>query len=249
VLLRAILPLLVLGFWAIGTGSGAVSPQVLSSPWHVVMTYGNLFRTQELAVQIGVSLERAVIGLAIGASIGLVIGIGAGLSQLWEEAFDSSMQMLRTLPFLALVPLFIIWFGIGELPKVLIIALATVCPVYLNAYNGVRNVDRRVVEASRAFGLKGPRLAKEVVLPMALPQILTGIRFASGVSVLALIAAEQINAREGIGFLLYQAQQTQQLNVLLVCVTLYCLLGLGADLIVRLIEHVAIPWRAGVASR
>jgi sulfonate transport system permease protein len=249
VLLRAVLPLLLLAIWAIGTGTGAITPQVLSSPWHVVMTYGNLFRTEDLMVQIGVSLERAVIGLAIGASIGLLLGIGAGLSQLWEEAVDSSMQMLRTLPFLALVPLFIIWFGIGELPKIIIIALATICPVYLNAYSGVRNVDRRVVEASRAFGLKGARLAKEVVLPQALPQILTGIRFASGVSVLALIAAEQINAHQGIGYLLYQAQSTQQVDVLLVCVTLYCILGLGADLIVRLVEHVAVPWRAGVATR
>jgi sulfonate transport system permease protein len=105
VLLRSILPLVVIGFWAIGTGSGLITPQVLSSPGHVVMTYGHLFRTQDLVVQIGVSLERAVIGLAIGVSIGLVLGIGAGLSQLWEEAVDSSMQMLRTLPFLALVPL------------------------------------------------------------------------------------------------------------------------------------------------
>jgi sulfonate transport system permease protein len=173
----------------------------------------------------------------------------AGLSTYGEELLDSSLQMLRTVPFLAVVPLFIIWLGIGETPKVALIAVASAFPLYLNTYNGVRNVDRRVVEAARCFGLRRARLSREVILPLALPQILTGLRFSLGVSVLALIAAEQINASAGVGFLLNQAQSFQQIDILLVCVILYCSFGLLADLIVRLLEHLTMPWRAGVATR
>ena len=136
-----------------------------------------------------------------------MLGAVAGLWRIGEELLDSSMQMLRTIPFLALVPLFIVWLGIGETPKIVLIALATVFPMYLNTYNGVRSVDRKVVEGMRSFGVTGWRLVREVVFPLALPSILTGLRFALGVSVLALIAAEQINAsNDGLGHLMIQAQ-------------------------------------------
>jgi sulfonate transport system permease protein len=247
--LRTVLPLTLLGVWSLATGLGWIRPQVLVTPWRVVMTFGNMFRTQDLAYQIGISLKRAAIGLCIGASLGLVLGVVSGLYRLGEELLDASVQMLRTVPFLAVIPLFIVWLGIGETPKVTIIALATLFPVYLNTSNGVRNVDKRVVEAMRAYGLGGIRLTREVVLPLALPQIFTGLRFSMGVSVLALIAAEQINARAGIGFLLNGAESYQQVNVLLVCVFIYCFFGLAADLIVRALEHLALPWRDGVATR
>jgi sulfonate transport system permease protein len=157
--------------------------------------------------------------------------------------------MLRTVPFLALVPLFIVWFGIDETPKLLLIALATMFPMYLNTYAGVRNVDRKVIEAARTFGLEGPRLIREVVLPLALPSILTGLRYALGVSVLVLIAAEQINTSAGLGNLLNTAQLYQQVDVILICIAVYAMLGIGADLIVRVLEKVLMPWRAGVAAR
>ncbi|HEY3941813.1 MAG TPA: ABC transporter permease [Acidimicrobiales bacterium] len=247
--LRALVPLAALGLWWLVTGTGWVRHQLLVSPWEVVMTFGNMFRTENLAYQIGVSLARAGVGLVIGASAGLVLGAVAGLYRLGEELVDAPMQMLRTVPFLAVVPLFILWLGIGETPKIVLIALATAFPVYLNTSNGVRNVDRRVVEAMRAYGMKKAQLTREVVLPLALPQIFTGLRFSMGVSVLALIAAEQINAKAGIGYLLNQAESYQQVNVLLVCVFVYCAFGLIADLIVRLLERLAIPWRHGVAAR
>jgi len=247
--LAAILPVVVLAAWWLATGQGWIAPQLLVSPWHVVMTFGNLFRTDDLAGQIGVSLARAAVGLCIGAGLGLLLGTVVGLYRRGEELLDASMQMLRTVPFLAVVPLFILWLGIGEAPKILLIALATMFPMYLNASNGVRNVDRRVVEAMRSFGLDGAPLTRHVIVPLALPQILTGLRFSMGVSVLALIAAEQINAKSGIGYLLYQAQSYEQVNVLLVCLFVYCAFGLAADLIVRVIERVTMPWRAGVAAR
>jgi sulfonate transport system permease protein len=247
--LRALVPLGLLGLWWLTTGTGWVRPQRLVTPWKVVQTFDTMFRTDALAHQIGVSLARAGIGLLIGAGLGLLIGVITGLSRLGEELLDSSLQMLRTVPFLAVVPLFIIWLGIGETPKIVLIALATIFPMYLNTSSGVRNVDRRVVEAASSYGLSRTRVTREVVLPLALPQIFTGLRFSMGVSVLALIAAEQINANAGIGFLLNQAESYEQVNVLLVCVIIYCALGLIGDVIVRILEHLAMPWRAGVAAR
>jgi sulfonate transport system permease protein len=244
-----VVPLALLGFWWLSTATGWIRHQLLVSPWDVVVTFGHMFHDQNLGYQIEVSLARAGLGLCIGAGIGLVIGAIVGLHQLGEETFDASMQMLRTVPFLAVVPLFILWLGIGETPKITLIALATIFPVYLNTSNGVRNVDRRVLEAMRSYGLRRAQLTRQVVLPLALPQILTGLRFSMGVSVLALIAAEQINAKAGIGSLLNQAESYQQVNVLLVCVFIYCFFGLLADLIVRVLEHFAMPWRAGVAER
>lgn len=248
-LIRTGAPLAMLGVWWVLTGTGIVPPTTLSSPPQVVSTFGDLWQHQHLAHQIEVSLARAGVGVLCGAAIGLVLGIVSGFTQRGEEILDAPLQMLRTLPFLALVPLFVIWLGIGELPKVALIAMATVFPVYLNTYNGVRNVDRRVIEAARIFGLTKIRLSREVVLPLALPQILTGFRYSLGISVLALIAAEQINAKAGIGYLLNNAENYNQVDTLIVCVLLYCLLGLLADLLVRAIEHVSMPWRAGVAAR
>jgi sulfonate transport system permease protein len=221
----------------------------MSSPSRVLDTVGDLFDHQHLVHQVTVSLTRALTGAAIGASIGLVLGAIAGLWRIGEELLDSSLQMLRTIPFLALVPLFIVWLGIGETPKIVLIALATVFPMYLNTYNGVRGVDRRTLEAMRSFGLTGWRLVRDVVFPLALPSILTGLRFALGVSVLALIAAEQINSSAGLGYLMLQAQTYQQVDVLVVCILIYAALGLLADVVVRVIERLTMPWRSSVSTR
>jgi sulfonate transport system permease protein len=246
--LRALGPILLFGFWWIGSSAGFLGPE-MSSPSRVFDTVGDLLDRQDLVHQVTVSLTRALTGALIGATIGLVLGAIAGLWRIGEELLDSSLQMLRTIPFLALVPLFIVWLGIGETPKIVLVALATVFPMYLNTYNGVRNVDKRVLEAMRSFGLSGPRLVRQVVLPLALPSILTGLRFSLGVSVLALIAAEQINSTAGLGFLMNQAQTYQQVDVLVVCILIYACLGLLADLFVRTIERFTMPWRPNVASR
>jgi sulfonate transport system permease protein len=178
-----------------------------------------------------------------------LIGLVAGLVRLGEELFDALLQMLRTIPFLALVPLFIVWFGIGELPKILLIALAVTFPMYLNTYSGVRNIDRKVIEVARCFGLSGARLVWTVILPLALPSILTGLRFSLGIAVLVLIAAEQINASAGLGYLLNSAQLYQQVDVILICIAIYAVLGLSTDLIVRLLERLLMPWHGDAAAR
>ena len=232
-----------------GHHRGWVDASVLPTPARVWDTARDLVAHDDLLGQLRVSLGRSLRGVAIGVTIGLVLGAIAGSMRIGEQVVDSPMQMLRTVPFLALVPLFIVWLGIGETPKILLIALATMFPMYLNTYNGVRNVDRKVVEAMRTYGLKGPKLTRQIILPQALPSILNGLRFSLGVSVLALLAAEQINASKGLGALMYTAQSFQRVDILMVVIIVYALLGLAADLIVRIIERLAMPWRNGVAVR
>lgn len=246
---RAVAPLALVVIWWVSTSAGWVDRSILPGPNEVADGIVRLWIQQGLLQHLGVSLSRAVTGGTIGIVIGLLLGLIAGLSKLGEELYDSLIQMLRTVPFLALVPLFIVWFGIGEAPKLLLIALATCFPMYLNVYAGVRNVDRKVIEAMKSFGLKGGKLIIEVIIPLAMPSILTGLRFSLGVSVLVLVAAEQINTTTGLGYLLNTAQAYQQVDVILICIAIYSLLGLLADLIVKIFENLLMPWRQGIAVR
>jgi sulfonate transport system permease protein len=247
--LRAALPIALFGLWWLLTGTGVISADKLSSPSTTWSAFVTLLLHQDLIGDIGISVARAAGGLALGASIGLVLGITVGLFALGEELVDSSMQMFRTIPFPAMIFLFIVWFGIGETAKVGLIALATLFPMYLNVSNGVRNVDRKVVEAARSFGLRGWGLVRQVVIPLAMPSILTGLRFATGVSVIALVFAETINANKGIGYLVSQAASFNQVPVLVVCILLYAVLGVVADLLVRLLERALMPWRGHLSVR
>jgi sulfonate transport system permease protein len=247
--LRALLPAAIFGLWWGFTGTGIISRTELASPSATWSAFVDLLLHQDLLGDIGISASRAVFGLLIGGGVGLLLGVIVGLFALGEEIFDSSLQMFRTLPFPALIFLFIIWFGIGETSKVLLIALACLTPMYLNVSNGVRNVDRRVVEAARTFGLRGWGLVRKVIIPLALPSILNGLRFAAGISIVALVFAETIAANLGIGYLVTQASSLQQVPTLMVCIIIYCLLGITADVVVRILERVTMPWRRHMAVR
>jgi sulfonate transport system permease protein len=247
--LRALMPAAVFALWWAFTGTGIISGTELASPSATWSAFVDLLLHQDLLGDVGISASRAAIGLLIGGGLGLILGVIVGLFALGEELFDSSLQMFRTLPFPALIFLFIIWFGIGETAKVLLIALATLTPMYLNVSNGVRNVDRRVVEAARTFGLRGWPLVRKVIMPLALPSILNGLRFAAGISIVALVFAETIAANLGIGYLVTQASSLQQVPTLMVCIIIYALLGIAADVMVRIIERLAMPWRRHMAVR
>ena len=249
VTLRVAGPLVLVGAWWTASAAGALNPAVLSSPEQVAKSAWQLWQSGQLQSAIGVSLYRAAAGLAIGVATGLVLGVITGFWRLGEELLDSPLQILRALPFLSLVPLFMVWFGIGDEARIILIAVATTFPMYVSTTGGVRAVDPKLVEAMRSFGLRGWALVREVVLPGALPSLLSGFRLSMTLSVIALIAAEEINTTSGIGYLMNQAETFSRTDILTVCVLLYGLLGLGADLIARGTERVLMPWRPRRAAR
>ncbi|MGW7447023.1 ABC transporter permease [Kitasatospora sp. NPDC054795] len=241
--LRTIGPLALLGGWALASATGALTQDVLASPTQVAQAVGELWGNGQLTDALSVSLTRAGLGLFFGATTGLVLGVVTGFTRLGEELLDSAIQVLRTVPFLALVPLFMVWFGITEIAKVALIGVATSFPMYVSASGGVRSTDRKLVEAMRSFGLGRWAIVRTVVLPGALPSLLSGLRLSMTLSVIALIAAEEINSTEGIGYLMAQAQNYSRTDVLAVCILIYGLLGLAADGVVRVLERVLMPWR------
>jgi len=199
---KSILPVLILIGWTALSKSSWVPSLTMPSPWGTVLELKSMFGNQHLASNIGVSLTRAVVGLLFGGAFGFVVGLFSGLTKIGEELFDATLQALRAIPFIALIPLFILWFGIGETPKILVVALASYFPMYINTAGGVRNVDRKVVEAAKTFGVERLALLRQVILPLALPQILTGLSLSMVVSILALVAGETISSQNGIGYLL-----------------------------------------------
>lgn len=240
--LRVLGPLAAVTLWWYASRAGWLDPQVLASPGQVADAFAELASSGVLWENLAASLRLAFTGLAIGGSIGITLAVFTGFVRLGDELLDPTLQMLRTVPFIALSPLFIVWFGIDEKPKLVLIAVATAFPLYLNVRGGVRDVDRKTVEAARSYGLGGLPLLREIVVPAALPSLLVGLRISLGVSLLALIFAEQINSTAGIGYLLISAQQYFQTDVMVVCLVVYALWGLIADLSVRLLEWALMPW-------
>ena len=247
--LRLAVPLAIFVAWWILTVTNAIPPTTLSTPSATWDAFVDLLRHQDLLGDVGISVRRAALGLALGAGTGLILGVIVGLYRLGEELLDASMQMLRMVPYPALIFLFIVWFGVGELSHVFLIGLATLFPMYLNTFNGVRNVDRRVAEAARSFGLRGWQLVRRVVMPLAMPSIMTGLRFSAGIAVIALVFTESIGASQGIGYLVSQANSLDQIPNLVVCILIYALIGIGADISVRTLERYAMPWRRHQAVR
>lgn len=240
---RAAGPLLLLALWQLASMTGVLPAEVLAAPSTVIGSAATLVETGELQAAIVVSLQRVLAGLAIGGGIGVLLAVTAGLTRLGEDLVDAPMQMLRTVPNVALIPLLIIWLGIGEAPKIALIALATAFPLYINVYAGIRGVDQTLVEAARTLGMGRAALVRHVILPGALPNALVGFRYALGVAWLALVFGEQINATAGIGYLMATAREFFQTEVIVVCLVVYALLGLAVDFIVRLLERSLLAWR------
>ena len=240
---RAIAPLLLLLAWEMASRTGLIPQRALASPSSVLGALRDSILSGEIGRHLFVSLSRVLAGLAIGVTAGTLLGVLAGLSRLGELAIDAPMQMLRALPFLALVPLFILWFGIGEQPKIALIALGATFPIYLNLFSGIRGVDVKLVEAARSLGLNQLELIFHIILPGALPYFLVGLRYALTVAWLSLVVAEQINATSGIGYLIMQAREFFRTDMIVVGLLIYAFLGLTTDLFVRAIERHAFAWR------
>lgn len=246
---RWLLPVALLFVWEAVSRLGWIPARIMAPPSAVLVTFWHLTLSGELPANLLVSLGRVVSGLAIGVTGGGLLAIVAGLSRRGEVLVDPLMQILRTLPFLALVPLFIVWFGIGELPKVGLITLGTAFPTYLNLYAGIRGVEAKLVEAGRSFGLSRAALITHVVLPGAAPNFLVGLRYALGNAWLSLVVAEQINASSGIGYLINNARDFMQTDVIVVCLMVYAGLGLASDYLVRTLERRLLAWRPTFLER
>ena len=242
---RVVGPLAVLGLWQLVCSLGVFTEVEVASPVQVFDAARQLWEQGALQSNLLISLQRVVEGLAVGISLGVVLAVLAGLFRLGEDLLDPVVHMARSVPILGLLPLAIIWFGVGEAPKIFLIALGTTFPVYLNTYAGIRGVDVKLVEAGETFGLTRWGLVRRVVLPGALPGFLTGLRFALVGRRLIIIVAEEINAQSGIGYLIMQAQTTDRTDIMFVGLAIYAVLGLIADLVVRLLERRLLSWRRG----
>lgn len=239
-------PLLIVGLWQLLCSTGRIPMTIAASPVQVVQAGIHLWQVgapSTLGEDLRVSLTRALVGLAIGASVAAVAATIAGLSRFGEQLFNGPVQIFNTVPFLALLPVMIMWFGIGEESKVLLIALGAGIPVYINLFAGIRGVDQRLVEMARVAGAGRWRVVTRVLLPGALPAALVGLRFALAYSVLGLVVAEQINATSGIGFMITQAQTYDRLDEMFLGLAIYAILGLAADQLVRVLERVLLVWR------
>jgi sulfonate transport system permease protein len=246
---RVSMPLLLLISWWAGSRAELIPESVLASPEQVVRAFAELRSSGQLAEFLAASLQRAGVGVSAGVLIGLSLGVLAGSSALGEELIDPSLQMLRTVPFLALIPLFISWFGIDEKFKIVLIASACAFPMYAYSYLGVRGVDRKIVEAARSFGVGRVSLLTRVVLPAALPNLLMALRICLSISVVGLIAAEQVGTTKGIGYLVLLAKQYYRPDYMVLCVVLYAALGLSFDAGIRVLERVLMPWRRHTTVR
>ncbi|MFF7967883.1 ABC transporter permease [Streptomyces sp. NPDC007903] len=242
-------PLALLVLWQVLSATGALAPDVLASPGRIAQVAGDLTADGSLPSAMAISLQRVAAGLVLGTVVGTGLALVSGLFRIGEDVVDAPVQMLRTVPFVGLIPLFIIWFGIGETPKIAIITLGVTFPLYLNVYAGIRGVDSQLIEAGESLGLSRWGLVRHVVLPGALPGALTGLRYSLGIAWLALVFAEQVNADSGIGFLMVQARDFLRTDVIVVCLIVYAFLGLLADFIVRSLERLLLRWRPTFTGR
>jgi len=246
-LLPWIVPALILVVWQFSSETGWLSSRVLPAPSAVARAAYTLAATGELWLHVRVSAMRALSGLAVGGGLGLGLGLLTGSSRLAETLFDTTLQMVRNIPALALIPLIILWFGIEENAKLVLLSIGVFFPVYLNTYHGIRSVDPALIEMGRSYGLSGFALYREVILPGALPSILVGLRFALGLVWVLLIVSETISAQSGIGYMTMNAREFLQTDVVLLGILLYALLGKLADVIARGLERWWLRWSPAYA--
>jgi sulfonate transport system permease protein len=241
---RWVSPVAIVLVWQVLSSAGVIPEDKIASPAQIGTRAWELTLDGTLGAAALVSVQRVLAGFAVGATVGLVLAVVAGLSRIGEDAVDPPMQMLRTLPHFGLIPLFIVWMGIGESPKIALIAMGVAFPLYLNTFSGIRSIDRKMTEAAVTMGLARRQRLRHVVIPGALPQALVGLRQSLGVAWLSLIVAETVSADSGLGYMINHAREFLQTDVIVVGLVVYSILGLATDSLVRLIERRALAWRS-----
>jgi len=224
------------------TRQPARQAMAMPSPVAVVAAFWERLLSGELARDVAVSGARALSGLIIGGSIGFLLGIANGVSKLSEQLTDTTLQMLRTIPHLAMIPLVILWFGIDEEAKLFLVALGVFFPIYINTLLGIQGVDPQLVEMGRTYGMSPFTLFRRVILPGALPSIFTGLRYALGIMWLTLIVAETISSSSGLGYMAMQAREFLLIDVVVLSILIYALLGKLADSFARFLESIFLQW-------
>jgi len=236
------LPFALLLAWQLASQWGWLSSRILPEPWAVAKAFWSLTASGELWLHLKTSLWRATLGFAIGGGLGLLLGLLTGSFRHAETLLDTTLQMVRNIPALALIPLVILWFGIDETAKLFLLAVGVFFPVYLNTFHGIRSADQGLIEMAKSYGLSGWPLYRDVILPAAMPSILVGVRFSLGLVWVLLIVAETISAQAGIGYMTMNAREFLQTDVVLVGILLYALLGKLADLFSRRLERHCLRW-------
>jgi len=244
-----LLPFGLLLVWQFLSATGIVSTAIVPAPSDIWEAARELAARGELQRDILVSLRRVAIGFSIGALGGLLFGVAVGLFEPLHDLFDRSLQMIRTIPHLALVPLMILWFGIGEEPRLILVAMGALFPVYINTVGGIRNVDPKLIELGKSYGLGRAELVRSIILPAALQPILVGMRYALGVAWLTLVVGETIASRDGVGYLVQNARELLRIDIIVVAIILYAIAGWLSDFITRLVERRLLRWHPNYADR
>ncbi|MDM5296193.1 ABC transporter permease [Peribacillus simplex] len=239
----SLLPVVVLIAWQSLGSVGILPAQLFSSPLLIVTTFIDLVQSGEMGMHLQISLTRALLGFALGGFLGLLLGVIVGMQKKSEEYLNPSIQMLRTVPLLAITPLFIMWFGFGELSKVLLIALGAFFPLYLQTFLGLRNVDKKLYDVARILEFDRLEQITKLMIPAALPNILLGIRLALSAAWMCLVVAELLGADRGVGFMIQDARSFMQTDVVFVGIIIFAMAGKISDSFVRFLENHLLKWQ------
>lgn len=236
-------PVAALILWQASSALNWINPSLFPSPASIAKEFYGLLLSGELISHLSVSMVRALIGFFVGGSAGLIIGLWVGMNQRAEEYIDPTIQMLRTIPLLAITPLFILWFGFGELSKVLLIAMGSFFPLYVNAFLGVRNVDAKLFDVAKVLEFNSAMQVRKLLLPAALPNILLGLRLSLSISWMVLVVAELMGADSGVGYLIQDARSFMRTEVVFIGILLFAAVGKISDSLVRLLEYRWLKWQ------
>lgn len=238
-------PALILTAWTVGAATDWLNPDLFPPPSQVAATAWRLLGDGQLATHVGASAMRVLTGTVLGILIGVALAVAAGLTRTGEDLLDWTMQIFKAVPNFALTPLLIIWMGIGEGPKIVLITTGVAIAVYINTYSGIRGVDHQLIEMAQTLKARRWTLITQVILPGAMPNFLVGLRLGLSSAWLSLIFAEMINTTRGIGYLMSRAQTNLQFDISLLVIVIYAVAGLLSYALVRILERLLLSWRNG----